>query len=51
MKNKALSMALATLALLPARALPDPLGTLVATLPEDVNSQWVRVILHGPRTH
>ena len=38
-----------TLALLRARDLPDTLGTLVATLREDFNSQWVRVILHGPR--
>lgn len=38
-----------TLALLRARDLPDTLGTLVATLREDFNSQWVRVILLAPR--
>lgn len=37
-----------TLALLRARDLPDTLATLVATLREEFNSEWVRVLLHGP---
>ncbi len=38
-----------TLALLRARSLPETLATLVATLREDFGSEWVRVILVGPR--
>lgn len=37
-----------TLALLRARSLPETLGTLVATLQEEFNSEWVRLVLLDP---